>query len=312
VELHERLRACLEPEGVPLEIIFVDDGSVDGSGDVIRRLAEKDREVTGVELSRNFGQQAAVTAGLDLASGDWVVVMDADLQDRPEHIPTMLAKAREGYDMVYAIGRARLDAAWRRAAAKLFAALFRSVSRTKLPWQTGLFRVFNKRVLVAVRAFTERQRFVLGLLTWSGYKTCAMELSRDARRAGRSQFSVVRLLSLGTDALLSFSILPLRVALVLGAVCSLSGAGWAAFLVLRRITTDAGPLGMASILCTLLILGGLQLSVLGLVGEYVGRAYVEVQARPIYLVRELVGRIPRSAQDSNPVLAEALAVSRRS
>ena len=188
-ELSRRVKAAAAEVADEMELIFIDDGSVDDSLRVIRDLAAGDDCVRGIELSRNFGQQAAVTAGLDIAEGDWVAIMDADLQDRPEHLPRMLGKAAEGYDMVFAIGRSGADPAWRRGAARVFAASFRAISRTPLPWRTGLFRVFNRKVLEAIRRFPERQRFMIGLLTWSGYRTCAMELERDARSQGHSQFS---------------------------------------------------------------------------------------------------------------------------
>ena len=290
-ELSRRVKAAVADVADELELIFIDDGSVDDSAQVIRDLAADGDWVRGIELSRNFGQQAAVTAGLDLAGGDWVAIMDADLQDRPEHLPRMLEKASEGFDMVYAIGRAGADPSWRRGTARFFAALFRTLSRTQLPWRTGLYRVFNRKVLEAIRRFPERQRFMIGLLTWSGYRTYAMELERDGRAHGGSQFSLFGLLSLGSDALLSFSIVPLRVALFLGASSSLAGTIWALFLVTRRILTGI-PLGLGSILCAVLVMGGINLLVLGLIGEYVGRTYVEVQARPLYLVRSYIGRRP--------------------
>jgi len=302
-ELHRRARAALEPLG-SLEIIFINDGSGDESAREIRRLAALDADVMGIELSRNFGQQAAVTAGLDVASGDWIVIMDADLQDRPEHIPGMLARAQDGYDMVYAIGRAEADPGWRRSAAEFFAATFRTLSRTRLPWRTGLFRVLNRRVLEAVRRFPERQRFVLGLLTWAGYRTLALELPRDRRGAGRSEFSPLKLIALASDALLSFSIVPLRLALLLGTACSAAGFAWGAFLVIKRLLVKTAPLGFSSVICAILLLGGIQLLILGLVGEYIGRIYVEVQRRPLYLVQEIFGRAPR------PVAGETTSESR--
>lgn len=288
-ELHQRLRRVTDDLGMQLELVFVDDGSKDGSFEKVVALAERDRSVRAIELSRNFGQQAAVTAGLDVVRGEWIVVMDADLQDRPEHIAPMLAKAREGYDMVYAVGRCEDDPFLRRLASRLFNSTYRLLADTYVPPRTGLFRVMHRRVVEAFRRLPERRRFVLGLLSWTGFRSIGIELPRDPRGEGRSQFKLFRLIRLALDAVLSFSSVPLRLALWLGLCCSAMGFLFGLWTTIRKLTIGIDVPGEALIVCSILLFGGIQLMMLGLIGEYVGRIYVEVKGRPLYLVRSRIG-----------------------
>lgn len=283
-ETHRRLSAVLDALARPAEIVFVDDGSQDGTFDCIRGLASKDPRVRGIELSRNFGQQAAVTAGLDEARGEWIIIMDDDLQDRPEHIPALLAKAEEGYDMVFAIGRSAGDPWIRRVCSRWFNLAFRVLADTRFPPHTGLFRILHRRLAEAMRRLPERQRFMIGLLNWAGFRTTGIELERDARYRGLSTFRFRRLVGLALDAILSFSVVPLRLALWTGLTCSLFGMGLAGWLVFRKVTVGIQVPGYAMLLCSVMVLGGAQLLMLALLGEYVGRIYVEVKGRPLYIV----------------------------
>jgi dolichol-phosphate mannosyltransferase len=290
-ETHRQLAAALAALEVgDYEIVYVDDGSRDATHLALRRLHERDHRVRVLRFSRNFGHQVAVTAGLEHASGDAVVIIDADLQDPPAVIGEMLARWREGYDVAYGQRSDRAgETAFKRGTAKLFYRTLNALSDTDIPQDVGDFRLLDRRVVNALRAMPERARFVRGLVSWVGYRQIAVPYRRSARFAGETKYPLFRMLRLAVDGLTSFSLVPLRLASwagILASVVALLGIVYA-FLV-RLLTKEWVP-GWAAIFVAVLFIGGIQLLALGIIGEYVGRTYVEVKRRPLYLVQERLG-----------------------
>jgi glycosyltransferase involved in cell wall biosynthesis len=284
-ELHRRVRAALAD--VPHELVFVDDGSTDGSAAIVEALAAREEGVVLVQLSRNFGMEVAMTAGLDHARGDHVVLMHADLQDPPELIPEMLEKAREGADVVYArrIGR---DESWlKRALATGFYQLMERLARTPYQGQAGDFRLMSRRVVETLKQMPERRRFLRGMVAWVGYEQVPIEYRRAGRVAGRGA-SYHQLLRLAVEALASFSDVPLALAAYFGIVTAvLSGLAAAAILLLTVTGLLTASLGVW-ILVSVLFLGGVQLVSIGILGRYVARMHEQTLQRPLYLVSRVV------------------------
>jgi dolichol-phosphate mannosyltransferase len=286
-ELVRRVRAVMEETGESWELVLVDDGSHDRSAQMIAELHEADSRVTGVSFSRNFGFQIAVTAGLDHAQGDAVILTDADLQDPPEVYPRMIAKWREGYDVVYGIRTSREGETWfKLLTAKLFYRLIYRITSVDIPLDTGDFRLIDRCVVDAVRHMPERNRFLRGMIPWVGYRQTGIEYERVARYAGESKFSKVsQMLPFAVDAVTSFSYFPLRIATYLGFIIAvISGLAILSVILLRLFGPDTPLLGQATTLVAVLFLGGVQLISLGIIGEYLGRIYDEVKGRPLYLV----------------------------
>ena len=286
-ELHHRVSAVMDEIGDTWELVLVNDGSRDRSAEVIAELHARDERVRGISFSRNFGFQIAATAGLDHAQGDAVILTDADLQDPPEVYPRMIAKWREGYDVVYGIRTSREGETWfKLATAKLFYRLIYRITSVDIPLDTGDFRLMDRRVVNAIGRMRERNRFLRGMVPWVGYRQTGIEYERDARFAGESKFSSVRqMLPFAVDAITSFSYFPLRMATYFGfAVAGISGLLILIIILLRLFGPEAPLLGQASTLIAVLFLGGVQLIFLGILGEYLGRIYDEVKARPLYLV----------------------------
>jgi dolichol-phosphate mannosyltransferase len=286
-ELVRRVRAVMEETGESWEMVLVDDGSHDRSAQMIAELHEADSRVTGVSFSRNFGFQIAVTAGLDHAQGDAVILTDADLQDPPEVYPRMIAKWREGYDVVYGIRTSREGETWfKLMTAKLFYRLIYRITSVDIPLDTGDFRLIDRCVVDAVRHMPERNRFLRGMIPWVGYRQTGIEYERVARYAGESKFSKVsQMLPFAVDAVTSFSYFPLRIATYLGFIIAvISGLAILSVIFLRLFGPDTPLLGQATTLVAVLFLGGVQLISLGIIGEYLGRIYDEVKGRPLYLV----------------------------
>jgi glycosyltransferase involved in cell wall biosynthesis len=273
------------------EIVFVDDGSTDGSFDVMRKLHEADDRVRVLRMSRNFGHQIAITAGLDHARGDAVVIMDGDLQDPPEVVPALAAKWREGFEVVYAVrddreGESRVKL----ATASWFYRFLGRLSEVGIPRDAGDFRLIGRRVVDAVKAMPEHHRYLRGMFAWVGYDQAGVHYTRDARHAGRTKFSMRKMLGFATDGIVSFSTVPLRLTLVLGFLVSLAAFVLAIFAVLAKITGAYTVPGWASITVGVALLGGVQLTVLGVMGEYIARIHDEVKQRPLYLMREVLDR----------------------
>jgi polyisoprenyl-phosphate glycosyltransferase len=286
-ELHRRLTAALPPSE-QTEVILVDDGSVDGSWQLMCELAAVDPRLRLVRLSRNFGHQAAITAGLEISRGDAAVVIDADLQDPPELIPELVARWHDGYDVVYAVRVQRVgETRFKVASSAVFYRLLRRLSRSDIPADAGDFRLMSRRVVDALRAMPERARFLRGMTSWVGFRQTGVEYRRDARHAGASKYSLGKMLRFALDAVTSFSTVPIRFVAWLGFACvsfCLVVLGWA--LYTRFFTNRAAP-GWTSLLVVVLLLGGVQLLSLGIIGQYVARIFDEAKQRPLYLVAEV-------------------------
>jgi dolichol-phosphate mannosyltransferase len=286
-ELYRRVHAVMEGTGETWEMVLVDDGSRDRSAEVIAELHALDERVRGLSFSRNFGFQIAGTAGLDHALGDAVILTDADLQDPPEVYPAMLAKWREGYDVVYGVRTSREGETWfKLTTAKIFYRLIYSITSIDIPLDTGDFRLMDRRVVNAIGRMHERNRFLRGMVPWVGYRQTGVEYERESRYAGESKYSSVRkMLPFAVDAITSFSYFPLRMATYSGfALAGISGLLILIVILLRLFGPHEPLLGQASTLIAVLFLGGIQLIFLGILGEYLGRIYDEVKARPLYLV----------------------------
>lgn len=291
-ELYRRVSTVLDGVDENWELILVNDGSRDRSAEVIARLHEQDERVKGISFSRNFGFQIAVTAGLDHAQGQAVILSDADLQDPPEVFPEMIAKWREGYDVVYGQRKSRKGETWFKLfTAKLFYRLIYRITDIDIPLDTGDFRLMDRRVVDAIRHMPERNRFLRGLVPWVGYKQIGIEYERQARFAGESKFGGVRqMLPFALDAITSFSYVPLQLATYLGFIIAvISGLAILAVVAIRLFGPDTPLVGQATTLVVVLFLGGVQLISLGIIGEYLGRIYDEVKGRPLYLVDERWG-----------------------
>jgi dolichol-phosphate mannosyltransferase len=278
-------RVCSALSGLDFELVLVDDGSTDSSPEILHRLASSDPRVHAVFLSRNFGHQTALTAGLDHASGDAVVMLDADLQDPPELIPRMLDDWYAGCDVVYAVREYREgESKFKLITAKWFYALFDKLTQVDLQHNSGDFRLLDRRALDALLAMRERSRFLRGMTVWVGYRQAAVPYRRDPRYAGETKYTVGKMLRFSLDAISSFSHRPLQLATLLGFVISTLAFIAIPVVVILRILGSYLP-GFGSITIAVLLLGGIQLIALGIIGEYVGRIYDEVKGRPLYLVR---------------------------
>jgi dolichol-phosphate mannosyltransferase len=281
----------MDSTGEPWELVLVDDGSRDHSAQVIQQLHTQDDHVAGLSLSRNFGFQVAVTAGLDVARGDAVLLIDADLQDPPEVIPEMIAKWREGYDVVYGVrGEREGETLFKKATASGFYRLITHITNVSIPVDTGDFRLMDRRVVDAVRQMPEHHRFLRGMVSWVGFRQTGVTYKRQPRYAGTTKFTVGKMVRFALDAITSFSYMPLQLASYLGFVMALiSAAAIVAVIALRLLGSSRPLLGQATTLVSVLFLGGVQLICLGIIGEYLGRIYDEVKHRPLYLVAQRWG-----------------------
>jgi glycosyltransferase involved in cell wall biosynthesis len=280
---YSRVTAALE--GIPFELVLVDDGSTDRTRALLERLADLDDRVRVVLLSRNFGHQTALTAGLDHARGNAVVMLDADLQDPPELIPRMLEHWRNGSHVVYAVREAREgETKFKLATARWFYKLFDKMAQVEMPHQAADFRLLDRQALDALLSMRERSRFLRGMTVWVGYTQTAVPYKRDARYAGETKYSLGRMLRLSFDAMTSFSHAPLQMATALGFLFScLAFLAIPVIIVLKAL--DAYLPGFSTITIVILLLGGIQLIAIGIIGEYVARIYDEVKGRPLYLVK---------------------------
>ncbi len=296
-EFHRELAKAMRSLAEPFEIIYVDDGSEDRSLDILRSLAAAEPAVRGVRLSRNFGHQVALSAGLDLAEGQAVITLDADLQDPPALIPELIARWREGAQVVLARRRRRRgEGLLKRVSSRLFYRLLRRLSGLPLPLDVGDYRLLDREVCRWLRCLPERHRYLRGLIGWAGFRQAEVSFDRQARRAGRSKYPPGRMLRLALDGLTSFSVAPLRAASGLGALVTAGGLAYLLYVLHRRLIAGATVEGWASIVSLLVIFNGVILMLLGVLGEYVGRIYEEVKARPLYVVRERFG----AGQDEDP------------
>lgn len=272
------------------EIIFVDDGSSDATPGVLVSLHDTDSHIRVIRFSRNFGHQAALQAGMDESRGDALVFMDADLQDPPEVIADFVAQWRAGYEIVYAIRKKRKENFFKRASYKVFYRSLQAVANIDVPLDAGDFCLMDRRVVNALKALPERNRFLRGLRSWIGFAQIGVEYERQARLGGAPKYTVGKLLGLALSGYIGFSAVPLRVASALGTLSALAGLGLMVWAVLQKITGHPTPWGWASTVSMILFMGGMQLGVLGIVGEYLSRTYDEVRRRPLYIVSRQLDR----------------------
>ena len=284
-ELHRRLGTVMERLGT-YEIIFVDDGSSDKSWQIIKDLHEKDSRVKGLSFSRNFGHHIAITAGMDHAQGKAIILMDGDLQDPPEEIPKLLKKFNEGYELVYGIRKEKKDSILKRFASFVFWWFINSFSGINIPRNQTLLRIFDRKILDALNSMRERSRFIHGMIAWTGFKTAMQEVEHAPRERGKSKYNVIKLFRLAFNAITSFSTFPLRLATYIGLLSSGIGLFFSLYFIYKKLFLGIPVLGYASIIVAVLFVGGIQLLMLGIIGEYIGRVYQEVQARPIYIIKE--------------------------
>jgi polyisoprenyl-phosphate glycosyltransferase len=298
-EFHSHLSATLDALNLTVEIIYINDGSSDQSLHAMLELQATDERVAVVNLSRNFGKEIAVTAGLDHVRGEAAIVIDADLQDPPEVIPDLVAKWREGYDVVYAKRRERQGDTWlKRQTAAMFYRTIRRLGEVPIPEDTGDFRLLNKRCLVALATCRERRRFMKGLFAWIGFRQTAILYDRAPRFAGETKWNYWRLWNFAIEGITSFTIAPLKLATYAGTLAAVGAFLYGTFIVGRTIILGRDVPGYASLMTVVLFSTGLQLVATGIIGEYVGRIYVETKGRPLYLLDNYIA--PRTSSQSLP------------
>ncbi len=286
LELHRRLTVVMERLGGTYEIIFVDDGSKDRSVARLKELHQQDARVKALIFSRNFGHHVALTAGIDAARGEVVILMDGDLQDQPEEIPKLLAKLHEGYDVVHGNRKNRKDGVAKRVASRMFVAVVNRVIGSGQPINSEIFRVMNRQVIDELKRCREVSRFITGLVSWLGFKQAGVDVEHGARFAGESKYTIWKLMKLALNTFTSFSYFPLQLATYLGFFTALLSVLVGTSIILLKLIYGIPVAGYASFLVAVLFLGGIQLIMLGLIGEYIGRIYTETQGRPLYIVRE--------------------------
>ncbi len=292
ITVEELLRFTKGKSSYQFEFIFVDDGSKDTTLSLLRGLAEKDKRIRIVAFARNFGHQVAVTAGIDAALGDAVVLIDADLQDPPSVVAEMLKKWEEGFDVVYGVRRLREgESSFKLLTARAFYRVLNKLSDVAIPLDTGDFRLMDRAVVEVLKSMPEKHRFVRGMVAWVGFRQFALAYDRKKRVAGISKYPLRKMVRFATDGILSFSSRPLHVATNLGCLASvlaLLGIGYALFL---RVFTSTWVEGWTALMIAVLFMGGVQLLCLGVIGEYLGRIYEQSKGRPLYVVRERIGFI---------------------
>lgn len=287
--LHAAVVDALDRLDEPWEVVYVNDGSRDRTLELLLERQREDPRVTVVELSRNWGHNAAITAGLQVARGDAIAMMDGDLQDPPELIPQMIAKWREGWDVVYAVKASRRENAAKRAAFRTFHWILSRVADIHVPEGAGNLSLMSERVVKVLRALPERARYLSGLRAWVGFKQIGVEFARDERYDSRPRMSLTRLVKLAFDAIFGFSRLPLRISIWVGAFVSLAALAVGTWVLYERMFTENAISGWASTIVSINFIGGAILLTLGVIGEYVGRIYEEVKRRPLYVLQEVVG-----------------------
>ena len=292
-ELYRRIKEVMDQTGEPWELVLINDGSADRTAELMHELHAADARIHYIDFARNFGHQIAVTAGMDYAQGEAVVLIDADLQDPPELILEMIEKWKEGYQVVYAVRSERKGESWfKLVTAKVFYRLIFRITEVKIPLDTGDFRLMDRKVVEAIKQMKERHRFIRGMTSWVGFKQTGVSYVREERFAGETKYPFRKMFKFAMNAITGFSYLPLQLATYLGfTIATLSGVG-AIGVVIARLFGDPDNqpfFGQATTLVMVLFLGGVQLISLGIIGEYLGRIYDEVKGRPMYVVNEAVG-----------------------
>jgi glycosyltransferase involved in cell wall biosynthesis len=298
VELYNRLALVFRTISTKVEFVFVNDGSRDQSLRILHELAASDDSITVVDLSRNFGHQIATSAGIDVAVGDAVVVMDADLQDSPEVSPEFVAKWQEGFDVVFAVRRTRKESIAMRAAYSVFYRALAAISHVSIPLDAGDFCLMDRRVVELLKQVPERNRFVRGIRSWIGLRQVGIEVDRGERYSGSPKYTIRSLVTLALDGLVSFSFVPLRLIGCMGVGISVGAIGMAIFYLVKKFTVGLSPPGFATIVVLLCFLAGIQLITIGIMSEYVGRIFEEVKRRPLYIIGSKRQGVPRARSNA--------------
>jgi glycosyltransferase involved in cell wall biosynthesis len=292
-ELYRRIKEVMGQTGEPWELVLINDGSADRTAELMHELHAADARVHYIDFARNFGHQIAVTAGMDYAQGEAVVLIDADLQDPPELILEMIKKWKEGYQVIYAVRSERKGESWfKLVTAKVFYRLIFRITEVKIPLDTGDFRLMDRKVVEAIKQMKERHRFIRGMTSWVGFKQTGVTYVREERFAGETKYPFRKMFKFAMNAITGFSYLPLQLATYLGfSIATLSGVGAIGVVIARLFGNPNNQpfFGQATTLVMVLFLGGVQLISLGIIGEYLGRIYDEVKGRPMYVVNEAVG-----------------------
>lgn len=289
-EFKNKVFDVMKANNINFEIIFVDDGSSDNSLEILKEFQAKDDRIKVLSFSRNFGHQIALTAGMDYVSGDCVITMDGDLQHPPELIPQMLELWQKGNDIVYTVRQQTEDAGtFKKITSKLFYKIINYISEIDLNYSAADFRLMDKKVLTYFKQLNERSRMIRGLISWLGFKSIGLDYTAPKRFAGKTKYSFKKMFIFALDGMTSFSIFPLRIASLLGIVVSIFSFLYVLYIIYARLFTDSTIQGWTSILFSLLFLGGIQLITIGIIGEYIGRIYIEVKNRPIYVLKDKLG-----------------------
>lgn len=289
VDMVNEVTSALKNIEEDIEVVCVNDGSADRTLDILREMAERDSRIKVIDLSRNFGHQIAVTAGVDHCNGDCAVIIDADLQDPPTLIPAMLDKWKENYHVVYAKRKKRKGEPWLRLIMiNLFYRLLKSITKFDIPLDTGDFRLIDRKVIDALKNMPERFRYIRGMVSWVGFNQTGVEYERQERKAGESKYPFSKLLTLALDGIVGFSFFPLRIAAWFGFIISGFAFLYAIFILYKAIFLDAAVQGWSSMMVVILFLGGIILVMLGVIGEYLGRTNIESKNRPPYFVKETI------------------------
>lgn len=285
-ELYHRLNASLETITRDFEVILVEDCGGDRSWAIIEGLALQDRRVKGIQFSRNFGQHYGITAGLDHCSGDWVVVMDCDLQDRPEEIPRLYAKAQEGYDVVLARRGKRKDKLTKRLSAWIFYRVFSYLAGIDYDGQVGNFRIISNRVAANYRLMREQLRFFGGQVNWMGFPTTNIDVQHAERSEGKSTYTFKKLIKLASDLIIAYSDKPLRISIKFGFLMSFLAFTYGSYIVYRALVFGVAVSGWSSLIVSLYFIGGIIIAILGVIGIYLGKVFDETKKRPLYVIKE--------------------------
>jgi glycosyltransferase involved in cell wall biosynthesis len=303
-EFHKTVDEALSDTPVDLEIVYINDGSTDNTLDIINGLRSNDKRITLIDLSRNFGKEIALSAGLHKAAGDAVVIIDADLQDPPELIPELIKEWQNGYDVVYAKRTLRAgESLLKKTTSHFFHRLIQHVGKFTIPQDTGDFRILSRRAVNALNTFKEHHRFMKGLFAWIGFKQKAVLYQRDSRRAGQSKWNYWRLWNFALEGITSFTIAPLKISTYIGSITALSAFGYGIYMVIETLLYGNEVPGYPSLIVIILMLGGIQLVAIGVLGEYLGRIFNETKQRPLYFINEYLpsdSAADKQADNKNP------------
>ena len=287
---YEKITKVLNELSEPYEIVFINDGSKDNSLDLLVELHEKDKKVKVINLSRNFGKEIAMTAGMDYSSGEAVIPIDADLQDPPEVIVSLFHKWREGYDVVYATRSSREGETWlKKWTSKMFYKIMGSLTKIEVPRDTGDFRLMDRKVVESLKELREHHRFMKGLFSWVGYKQIGVSYNRSPRYGGKTKWNFGKLFNFAIEGITSFSYIPLKFASLMGVIVSFLSFVYGIFIVIKTLIFGNPVGGYPSLIVIILFLGGIQLLTIGIIGEYIGRIYDETKKRTLYFVRDTIG-----------------------